>query len=382
VVTASATDANGYPYVAGITAATDFPTSSGAYRRTPSKITTCEFVGMAHCDYMTMFVAKLKRDGTGLVYSTFIGVGYPVSIAVDNAGNAYVLLHDTGIKQDMDIPTTSGAWRTSCGESTYDTCYLLIKLNATGSALVYSTFLEASNCDENFNGVALDSTNHAFVVGTGGPGCFMTSGAFRTTTRSYMDAVAMKFNIAGSDVLYSTYVGGSYSGEQDHGTAIAVDSNDHAIITGDTSSPYFPTSKSAFQRVLKGGTDAFVAKLSADGSALLASTLLGGSIDVQGNSGFTYGTSVAVDPLNNVYVAGHTTAMDFPVTSGAPEPVQDPSLCDFGGNFDSACGDDFLTKLPMSFSAPVYSTFLGGPNGEEGGGLMASMGKKATHASP
>ncbi len=365
-VLASTADANGYQYVLGWTAAADFPTTANAYRRTPSPATSCEI--KPTCQYQTMFVTKFNRGGTALVYSTFIGNAYPISIVIDNSGNVYAVAQQlTG----GDVAATPGAWRTTCSE----TCYLLFKLNSTGSALMYSTYLQGSNCEEQVGSlafsrsnpvVAVDSAGQAHVVLTGTPKCFTTTGAFKPTMLSGNNALVMKFTADGSGVLYSTYVGGYNYGAADEGLSIAMDSNDHAVIAGSTGSSDFPTSGHAFQRTRKGEADAFVAKLSADGSTLLASTLLGGSTTVMPDSfpAQSFGTSIAIDPFNYVYVAGRTTATDFPVSPTAPEHTPDPGMCGPSGD-QSPCGDAFLAKLPLDFSQLIYSTFLGGPNGGE-----------------
>jgi len=367
-ILASTADANGYQYVLGWTAAADFPTTSNAYRRTPSPATTCEIKG--ECQFQTMFVTKFNRDGSALVYSTFIANAAPVSIAIDNSGNVYGLAART---TGGDMTATPGAWQTNC--TNY--CYFLFKLNSSGSSLVYSTYLQGTNDCEQYAGVrgtigtgnpqvAVDSTSHAHVVLTATSHCFTTPGAFKPTMLSGQNAMVMKFKADASGLIYSTYVGGYNYGAADEGATIAVDSNDHAIIAGSTGSSDFPTSGHAFQRTRKGSADAFVAKLSADGSTLLAATLLGGSSTVDPNDpyAFSSASSLAVDSLNYVYVAGRTLAKDFPVTPTAPEHAPDPGLCGPPGD-QGPCGDDFLAKLPLDFSQLIYSTFLGGPNGEE-----------------
>ena len=178
-VTASAIDANGYQYVTGYTTATDFPTTSGAYNRTPTKS------AYSSSGYQTMFVTKFNRTGTALVYSTLIGNLVPAGIAVDRSGNAYVIA--IAAAPPWTAPTTSGAWRTSCLSSTGQCAYLL-KLNSAGSALAYSTSLTGKDCGFDptthsqqgitFTAVAVDATQHAYVLGIAGPGCYTTSGAY------------------------------------------------------------------------------------------------------------------------------------------------------------------------------------------------------------
>jgi hypothetical protein len=359
-IRASAVDANGDQYVTGFTLGSEFPTTPGAYRRTLSP-------GETGTGSRQMFVAKLNRAGTGLIYSTLIADALPNSIAIDGAGNAYVVGQ---LNSAVDFPTTSGAWLRSCVLPDQLGCNFVLKLNATGSGLVFSTLLNAKACrtdtGETFEHIALDNEGHAHVLGNAGSDCYTTANAYKRTFPSLgVNPIIMKLKTDGSGVLYSTYLGGNNSVGQprfgdDWSTAIAVDSNGRAVIAGFSMSSDFPTTQSAFQRSSHGGeSDAFVAKLSPDGSTLLASTLLGGSDSDSA-------TDVNVDPFNQVYVVGSTASMDFPVTTNAFLRNHDPEFCNFEeGGVEFRCTDAFVVKLPMDFSKPAYSTFLGGQNGDE-----------------
>src|SRR6266496_12977 len=359
-IRASTVDAAGYQYVTGTTDASVFPTTSGAYRRTPTPDSGSQ------TGFRTMFVAKLNRGGTGLVYSTLIANAIPENIAIDSSGNAYVL---GSLNSAVDFPTTSGAWIRRCVLSNQFGCDFVLKLNATGSGLVFSTLLNAKPCrepfGEAFRQIALDSERHPHVLGVGGPDCFTTPNAYKPTFSSLgNNAVVMKLKSDGSGVLYSTYVGGNSIGgtagqANDWSSAIAVDANGRAVIVGYTGSSDFPTTQSAFQRTSHGDYDAFVAKLSPDGSTLLASTLIGGSDS-------DTATGVSVDPFNQVYVVGSTASMDFPLTANAFQRDHDPEFCDFEeGGAEFRCTDAFVVKMPMDFSKPTYSTYLGGQDGDE-----------------
>ena len=364
VIRASTVDANGDQYLTGTTDASMFPTTPGAYRRTPTPDSS------SLTGFRTMFVAKLNRGGTGLIYSTFISASAnPQGIAIDSSGNAYVV---GLLNSALDFPTTSGAWQRSCVSPDHFGCSFLLKLNPTGSALAFSTLLNAKLCDENSGGqgftqIAVDGDRHPYVLGVGGPGCFTTANAYkRTLPAGGVNSIIMKLKSDGSGVLYSTYLGGNNDeGESgfasDRPSAIAVDSNGRAIIVGSAASIDFPTTQSAFQRTSHGGEngDAFVAKLSPDGTTLLASTLIGGTDS-------DTATGVSVDPFNQVYVAGSTASMDFPITTNAFQRDHDPGFCDFQeGGVEFRCTDAFVVKLPMDFSKPVYSTYLGGQQGDE-----------------
>jgi beta-propeller repeat-containing protein len=146
---------------------------------------------------------------------------------------------------------------------------------------------------------------------------------------------------------YATYLGGT---AEDDAYAVAFDSSGSAYVTGQTKSSDFPT-KSPLQGTNKGGFDAFVTKLSADGSSLLFSTYIGGSADDSGNA-------IALDASNNVYVAGGTKSSDFPHTAGAFQPV-------FGGG----SVDAFALELSSTGSSLIYSTYLGGNGDDVANGL-------------
>ena len=162
-----------------------------------------------------------------------------------------------------------------------------------------------------------------------------------------------KLNPTGSGLVYSTYLGGS---ADDRGDGIAIDTAGNAYMTGSTSSTNFPTTPGAFKTTFGGGVDeffphdAFVTKLNPTGSGLVYSTYLGGSGDDSG-------LGIAVDPAGNAYVTGDTDSADFPTTLAAFQPA-----------LDGPC-DAFVTKLNLTGSGLVYSTYLGGSGCEGGGGI-------------
>src|SRR5207249_23529 len=354
---AIAVDAQGNAYVTGDTGSADFlqgdpfPTTSGAFRTTPAGI----------------FVTKLNADGSALLYSSYLGAAgsdFVSGIAVDAAGNAYVTgFTDSGnaFRLDAPFPTTPNAFQKIPGGSGDA---FVTKLNATGSALIYSTFLGGDGSDDGF-AIAVDpncSINcSAYVTGaTFSPNFPTTAGAFQTDLRGSEDAFVTKLDPTGSTLVYSTYLGGSLGGsggDFEEGFAIAVDAAGSAYVTGSTNSRNFPTTPGAFQTIFGGcGTcdfpsaDAFVTKLNATGTALVYSTFLG-------SSGDDFGVGIAVDAAGNTYVTGATESADFPVTVGAFQPG-------FGGNFDA-----FVTKLDTTKTGSdslVYSTFLGGTGLDDG----------------
>ncbi len=342
-----AVDASGNAYITGQTNSSDFPTTPGGFqtdlRGKPSA-----------------FVSKLNPDGSALVYSTYLGgsqgstSAFVGSIAVDASGNAYI----TAGTASPDFPTTPGAFQTLLRGS-FDA--FVTKLDATGSALVYSTYLGGSNIAYGI-GIALDAADNAYVTGaTNSPDFPTTPGAFQITFKAGCvgcdHAFISKLNAVGSALVYSTFLGGSGS---DVGKSIAVDASGTAYVAGGTTSSNFPTTSGAFQTTFGGGgSDAFVTKLNAAGSALVYSTYLGGS----GRE--PYNGTVAVDASGNAYVTGSTESTNFPTTPGAFQTT-------LHGSF--ACGavpcpDAFVTKLNAAGSALVYSTYLGGESEDDGFGI-------------
>ena len=275
-----------------------------------------------------------------LIYSTYLGgSGTDVGngIEVDSAGNVYI----TGLTYSTDFPTESPPYGALGGSVDV----FVTKLNAAGSALLYSTYLGGSGTDEG-QGIAVDSAGNAYVTGWTNSTDFPQAPPGGTLNGG-RDAFVAKLDAAGSALLYSTYLGGS---SIDGGKDIAVDSDDCAYVVGDTFSTDFPT-ESPLQATYGGGTtDAFVAKLSAVGSALLYSTYLGGS-------GTDEGKGIALDEHGNAHVTGWTTSNNFPTAN----PLQSSNN---GGPHDA-----FVAKLNAAGSGLLYSTYLGGSDVDTGEGI-------------
>jgi hypothetical protein len=327
-------DSNGNAYVSGYTASTNFPTTSGAYQTT--------FGG-----YIDVFAAKLGATGT-LVYSTYIGGSddeYGHGIAADSSGNAYV----TGSTSSTDFPTTSGAYQTTNNNGL--TSVFVTKLNATGTGLVYSTFLGTGYSDSG-NGIAVNGDGNAYVAGnTNHDSIFpTTAGSFQTSAGAFNEGFVTKLNAAGSGLDYSTYLGGS--GDESI-SSIALDPGGNIYVTGYTSGGTFPITPGAFQTTFGGGLrDAFVAKLNSTGTGLVYSTYLGGGINgIYGVYSVDEGYGIAIDSGGNAFVTGYTETTDFPTTSGAYQTTFNASLT------------AFMTKLNSTGTGLAYSTFLGGETG-------------------
>jgi hypothetical protein len=333
-----AVDSSGSAYITGYTSSTDFPTSSQAYQKTKRSVSRSN-----------AFVTRLSADGATILYSTYLGgTGYESGngIAIDSSGNAYI----TGESDSTDFPTTSGAYQTTnlSGATTFVT-----KLSATGAALIYSTYLGGTSSEAG-NGIAVDSSGNAYVVGfTSSTDFPVTSGAFQKTNKSAnsTNAFVTKLNATGTGLTYSTYIGGS---GYEVGNGIAVDSAGNAYITGYTASTDFPTTSGAYQSSThsNGRTSTFVTKLSTTGAALTYSTYMGGSAYGSGNG-------IAVDSSGSAYVTGYTASADFPITSGAYQTT----------NTSAAGSSAFVTKLNAAGTSLVCSTFLGGTSYEAGGSI-------------
>jgi hypothetical protein len=297
-----------------------------------------------------------------LSYSTYVGGGLDeigMGIAVDAAGHVYV----TGRTSSTDFPTTSGAFQpANSGTSSYDA--FVMKLDPTGSTLVYSTYLGGS-LDDIGARIVLDAAGNTYVLGNTSSANFPTTpGVFQPAHVGGSDAFVAKLDSTGS-LIYSTYLGGS---DNDGASGLAVDAGGNAYVVGITRSLDFPTTPGAFQQTIAGGAwDGFVMKLNPTATALVYSTYLGASgVDSVGG--------IAVDAAANAYVTGITGSTDFPTTFGAFQPV-----------YAGGVTDAFVTKLNPAGSALIYSTYLGGtglyPNraevfpfgfdGQEGGSSIA-----------
>ncbi|PYR77119.1 MAG: hypothetical protein DMF87_16810, partial [Acidobacteria bacterium] len=335
---AVAVDAGGSAYVTGTTCSKDFPTTIGAFDTSVRG--------------QNAFVTKMNIAGTAPVYSTYLGGDFLSGlhgdtggqIAVDADGSAYV----TGTTISIDFPTTIGAFKTN------RTAFLdafVTKLDATGSALVYSTYLGGSDQDYG-NGIAVDAVGSAYVTGN------TSSADFPTTLGAFAPyfyrpgAFVTKLDPAGAALVYSTYLGSDADAED-----IAVDGGGNAYVTG-SAGDYFPTTIGAFDPLSNGYRDAFVTKLDAAGAALVYSTYLGGS-------DFDSASGIAIDANGSAYVTGSTRSLDFPITVGA---------------FDTAAstsGDAFVTKLDPAGAVLLYSTFLGGRESEGGTSIAVDASGRA-----
>jgi len=338
---AIAVDALGDAFVAGQTASSaDFPHTTGAFQT---------IFGGGGTD---AFVFELNPSGSGLTYSTYLGGtgdDAAAGIAVDNSGNTYIV----GSTTSTNFPTHNAKQSSIVGQSNG----FVTKLNPSGNALVYSTYLGGGTGDF-ASAVALDSIDQAYVTGATQNSSFPTTqGAFQTSCGTAAncnggldDAFVTVYSQDGSNFVYSTFLGGE---EADQGFGIAVDSAGDAYVTGATLSTLFPV-KSAIQKTYGGNQDAFVTAFNAEGSGLLYSTYLGGSLNETG-------TGIAVDGSNNVYVTGQTGSSNFPTVN--------PTQAKLGGDNDA-----YVAEINSTGSTLVFSTYLGGSLDENSSIATGTLG--------
>ena len=284
-----------------------------------------------------------------LEYSTFYGGGgtdVAYGIAVDRQGSAYI----TGQTSSLNFPTKNAFDPALNGASDA----FVVKLNPQGNAVVFSTYIGGRNPGDRGWAIAVDQGGNVYFTGETTSLNFPTHRAAQPNFRGGVDAFATKLSIQGNVLLYSTYLGGSFT---DAAYSIALDRFDNAYITGRTDSSNFPT-KNPLQGALSGQRDAFVSKLSPDGE-ILFSTYLGGEPAAPGGRDEEAGYGIALDVLQNVYVTGYTTSPNFPLVN--------PTQRDFGGDEDA-----FVTKLNSTGPAIIYSTFIGGSRLDNGRGIAVN----------
>src|SRR6267143_1982763 len=361
---AIAVDAAGNAYGAGLTYSTDFPTPSAANGLKKGPLVSSPG-GAA-------FVSEINPTGTALLYSSYIAGTAPapaeiaLGIAVDSTGKIYL----TGQTGTSDFPTngTIAALKPGPNTGNLGTSFIT-KLDPAqnGTAgLVYSTYLGGSDAniaatgfgDIGF-GVAVDTANNAYIVGTTVSSDFpTTSNAFQknaplaiTNAKKSTAFVSRIDTTSGANpqLVYSSYLGGEVS---EFGLAVALGPNKVAYVTGSTTSLAFPTFPAgAFQTTGHTSGNAFISLIDTGkvgSTSLQYSTYVGGSAD-------TSGKGIAVDAQGNAYLGGKTSALDFPVTVGALQPANP------GG-----ASSGFIFKLNPGgngTSDRIYATYFGGSGG-------------------
>lgn len=372
---AIAADASGNAYVTGYTASTNFPVTTGAYQTQYGGGTTVNQVAVVSGD---AFVAKLNPAGSALIYSTYLGGNKDdlgAAIAVDAAGNAYV----GGATTSTNFPVAGAAQGQFKGTGgNPNLCAgcngplfgsgdgFVAKLNAAGSALVWSTYTGGS-LDDSVTAIALDAAGAVYAGGaTLSPDFPTTSGAYQTKYGGTLsnnaqpvlhtgDGFVVKYDATGK-VVYSTYLGGT---GDDAVMGVAVDGAGAVYVGGFTSSADLaaaavrhgslkgPATITGYRGFVYG--DAFAAKLAASGASLVYATYVGGTQD-------DAGMAIAVDAAGEAILGGFTNSTDFPVTADAQQKT-------YGGtrpNETDNTGDAFLAKLSADGATVQYASFFGG----------------------
>ncbi len=307
-------------FVAGVTDAPDFPTSSSRQSSTGGGVDG--------------FVVHLSSNGSTILYSTYFGgrgEDRITSIKVDSSGKAFV----AGCTTSSNFPTALPRQVALSGSRDA----FVAGLSANGQTLVFSTYFggAASECA---NGLALDGHGGVIIAGETTSGNFPVLSAYQSVTGGGTDGFLAKFTDTGT-LVFSTYMGGR---GDDRMLGIALDSGSNIYLTGSTTSSNFPT-LTPIQNSLSGGMDAFVTKFNATGSALIYSTYLGGS---GGSISLPEaGYAIAVGSAGNAYVGGATYSSNFPTSS--------PAQANYAGQ-----GDGFVAKLNTAGTALDLSTFVGG----------------------
>jgi len=326
-------------YVAGYFNGPSFPTTPGAFDQTQNG------------GIFDGFLARLSPEGDQLIYATILGGSdddFLRDMQLDAEGNAYA----GGYTRSPDFPTTPGCYQSSlmslAGENTF-----IAKVDPSGSSLVYSTYFGGSSKADTW-GITVDATGAVYVTGrvstsTAGAVFPSTPGAYDVTPNGNWDVFVAKFLPDGSNVVYATVIGANL---EDDGRAIAVDAAGAAYVTGWTYSTGFPTTPGAHHSG-PGGEDAFVCKLDPTGSMLEYSARIGGS-------GLDRGYDIAVSATGEAWITGQTVSSGFPVT---PDAIQ--------STFDS--GDAFVLGLSADGSDLLYSSFLGGAEGNQELGLSIDI---------
>lgn len=316
-------DENGYSYISGWTNSSLFPTNPGSYKTNlsgPSDV----------------FIIKLNPDGE-FEYTTFLGgksaeCDYSYcKLALDNNGNVYI----TGYTSSSDFPISDNAF-----DKTYNGSHdaFLSKLNPDGNKLVFSTYLGGSD-EDHAHAIMVDDNGNTYVAGyTLSKDFPTTDGVFAKSIRGAMDVFITKVDNNGSNLVFSTYLGGS--GDHDAAGDIILDDVDNIYIVGSTDSDDFPMLNPIQSNHLgSGSSDVFLTKLGREGREIKYSTYLGGRRD-------DYASSIVSDINGDIYVTGRTKSEDF--------------LENFTENQNNGDFDAFVVKLNRSGTDLIYATYIGG----------------------
>ena len=327
-----ALDNNDDIYIVGTTGSNNLPVTEGSYDETYN---TDGFSSNSD-----IFVTKLNSSGTALIYSTYLGdngMDFGRSIAIDPIGNAYI----AGSSKSFNFPTTSGAFDVSYNGAGWNNV-VVSKLNASGSDLIYSTYVGGSSGDDATK-IALGPDGSAFVTGTAFSANFPTTpGSIKPVKTGNRDAFVFRLNPEGSALVYSTFIGGN---DLDDGYSLTVDSDNNAYVTGLTISADYSVTQGVFNSVAGNGENVFISKINPSGSQFLFSGLMGGNNrDV--------GHNIALSSDNHILLCGETNSANFQVTSNAHMSTL------------QGIHDTFVAKISLDGSNLIYSSYFGGTSYE------------------
>jgi RHS repeat-associated protein len=292
-------------------------------------------------------------------YSTYLGgAGDDAGqgIAVDSSGNTYV----TGYTASLDFPTTGSLQPSNSG----GTDVFVTKLNATGTAAVYSTYLGGAGDDFGY-AIAIDGGGDAYLTGTSGSTDFPMRNAFQPNQRGRSNAFITRLNSGGSDLVYSTYLGSEFNDpcnqdgtEIGYGIAVGASIAGSVYVTGYSRGWDFPRTPDFVFDPQGEGTcgNVFVARFDTNQSSA-ASRIYSGTLGRH----YGQGNAVAVDGSGNAYVVGKWTRAG---TQPISFPLYNALQPTYGGS-----GDAFVSVLNPSGTGLVYSTFLGGSGADEAQGV-------------
>ncbi len=351
-----AIDDNGYIHLTGYTDYSDnFPVTDGAFQR-------------VHSGGFDAFIIKLQPDGSGLYYSTLLGGDgdeYATSIDIAPGGNAAIAGYTTYMKDSLPYPAANNAFqKITNGKNEI----FIAKVDGSGSNLLVSTLFGGSG-DDFAADMKIDSEGNYLITGETNSadlpaGLKVLYDTLNDTLGAGGDGFVAKFNSSGTELLFSTYLGGMGS---DYGYGIAIDKSDNFYIAGVTQSSDFPVTPDAYDDSYNdtdpetGRGDVFVCKFSNRRKDLEYSTFIGGE-------GTDRGLAIFTDDFLNAYVTGSTDYEDFPTTPDAAGRTYNDS---------TQRSDAFLARLNPDGQILRYASYIGGKRRDVGRGVTVDAGRNA-----
>ncbi|MCX6153903.1 MAG: T9SS type A sorting domain-containing protein [Candidatus Kapabacteria bacterium] len=306
-----------------------FPTTSGAYQ--------INFAG-GNKYYGDVAITKINPNGSALIFSTYLGgadADYSCNLRIDSANCVYVC----GSTKSTDFPVTSNAFQKSILGNDFD-CFIT-KINSTGSGLIYSTLIGGNKVDE-ITRISVDKSFDVFIAGSCSSHNYPTTvGAYQTIFKGEIGGFLTKMNPSGSALIFSSFISGD---SNTYLNGLYLDNSNNSYLVGSTRSNNFPVTQNAFQKINKNtNLNGFFGKLNSEGSRLIYSSYISGSMD-------DCCKSVIEDSNSNCYITGYSSSQDFPFTTGSYRT-------------NLAQGYTFITKFDSSNSNLMFSSMFGGSQG-------------------